>query len=171
MRWEEIDSQVCSIARGLSIFGDRWTLLIIRDAFRRIRRFSEFQKSLGITRHRLSDRLNRLVEAEVLTKVLYDERMSRYEYHLTEKGMDLYPVLMAVVQWGDKWLCDGDGAPIMFQHKPCGHVSSPHFACDHCAKDVHAKEMKPVLGPGVERKLERGELSTDDPERMHEIVY
>jgi DNA-binding HxlR family transcriptional regulator len=171
MRWEEIDSQVCSIARALTIFGDRWTLLIIRDAFRRVRRFSDFQKSLGITRHRLSDRLNRLVDADILTKVLYDEKMSRYEYHLTEKGMDLYPVLMTVVQWGDKWLCDGDGAPILFEHKPCGHVSSPRFACDHCAHDIHARDIKPVLGPGVLNKLERGELSTDDPEHDNEIVY
>lgn len=171
MRWEEIDSQVCSIARSLSIFGDRWTLLIIRDAFRRVKRFSDFQKSLGITRHRLSDRLNRLVDAEMMVKVLYDEKMSRYEYHLTEKGMDLYPVLMTVVQWGDKWVCDSDGPPIMFEHKTCGHVSSPQYACEHCAHEIRAKDMKPVLGPGVEKKLERGELSSDDPDHLHEIIY
>jgi len=76
---------VCSIARALAIFGDRWTLLVIRDAFRKIRRFSEFQTSLGITKHRLSDRLTRLVEEGILDKVLYDEKRSRYEYRLTQK--------------------------------------------------------------------------------------
>jgi len=171
MRWEEIDSQVCSIARSLAIFGDRWTLLIIRDAFRRVRRFSEFQKSLGITKHRLSDRLNRLVDAGIMSKVLYDEKRSRYEYRLTEKGLDLYPVLMTVVQWGDKWVSDEDGAPVVFKHLECGHVSTPHYACNHCAHDITAKTMKPELGPGVEKKIDRGDMCSDDQEHIHEITY
>ena len=171
MRWEEIDSQVCSIARTVSIFGDKWTLLIIREAFRRRSRFSDFQKALGITKHRLSDRLNKLVDADIMKKHLYDEKMQRYEYRLTEKGMDLYPVLMTLVQWGDKWLGDGDGAPIVFRHLSCGHVINPTFACDHCAHEISAKDMKPELGPGVKRKIERGEMHTVDPEHINEIVY
>lgn len=149
MRWEEIDTQACSIARALAIFGDRWTLLILRDAFMRVRRFSEFQKSLGITKHRLSDRLNRLVDTGILTKELYDEKRSRYHYRLTTKGLDLYPILMSVVQWGDKWTSDQGGSPLIFTHKSCGHASKPRLVCDHCHEDVDAKEMIPGPGPGM----------------------
>ena len=157
MRWEDIDSQVCSIARALAIFGDRWTLLIIRDAFRKVRRFSDFQQSLGITRHRLSDRLNRLVEAGILEKRLYDEKRERYEYRLTEKGLDLYPVLMSVVNWGDKWVCDGDGSPVIFKHKTCGHQTRPKMVCDVCDQEIDARDIEPGVGPGVVKKIERGE--------------
>lgn len=157
MRWEEIDGQVCSIARALAIFGDRWTLLIIRDAFRRVRRFSEFQKSLGITRHRLSDRLNRLVESGVLEKKLYDAKRERYEYRLTEKGLDLYPILMSVVNWGDKWACDDDGSPLVFKHVCCGQPTHPKMVCDVCDKELDAREIQPEAGPGVLRKIARGE--------------
>ena len=162
MRWEEIDTQVCSIARGLAIFGDKWTLLIVRDAFRRIRRFSDFQKSLGITKHRLSDRLNRLVEVGILNKVLYDEKHTRYEYRLTQKGIELYPVLMTVVQWGDKWVCDGDGSPVVFEHKPCGHKTQPKYVCDQCGEDINARDILPKIGPGIESKLQRGEAVSRD---------
>lgn len=155
MRWKEVDTQVCSIARALAIFGDRWTLLIIRDAFRRVRRFSEFQSSLGITRHRLSDRLNRLVEAEIFVKVLYDEKRERYEYRLTQKGLDLYPVLMSVVQWGDRWAVDEDGSPVTFIHKTCGHSTQPRYVCDVCDDEIIAKEIEPQLGPGITNKQQR----------------
>jgi len=161
MRWEEIDTQVCSIARALAVFGDRWTLLIIRDSFRKIRRFSEFQASLGITKHRLSDRLVRLVEEGILDKVLYDEKRSRYEYRLTQKGLDLYPVLMTIVQWGDQWACDGDGAPINFIHENCGHVTHPKCVCNVCNEEIHAKELVPEVGAGITKKLERGELKAN----------
>jgi len=157
MRWEEIDSEVCSIARALAIFGDKWTLLIIRDSFRRIRRFSEFQKSLGITKHRLSDRLSRLVDVGILSKDLYDARRSRYEYRLTDKGLDLYPILMTVVQWGDKWTCDGDGAPLEFLHKGCGHVTKPRYVCDVCEHDIDAKSIIAEVGPGIEKKIKRSD--------------
>src|SRR5262245_9027633 len=101
MRWREIGGMTCSVARALSIVGDRWTLLILRDAFLRTRRFEDFQASLNLTRHRLADRLRKLVDAGVLERVRYQERPSRYEYRLTEKGRDLYPVIVSLVRWGD----------------------------------------------------------------------
>lgn len=158
MRWEEIDSQTCSMARGLAIFGDRWTLLIIRDCFRRVRRFSDFQKSLGITKHRLSDRLTRLVEEGILVKTPYDEFSKRYEYRLTTKGLDLYPILMSVVQWGDKWVADNDGAPVIYTHKTCGNLTQPRYVCDCCNEEIIAKDIEPNAGPGVTNKINRGEL-------------
>ena len=157
MRWEEVDSQICSMARGLAIFGDRWTLLIIRDCFRRMRRFSDFQKSLGITKHRLSDRLTRLVEEGILTKVPYDASGKRFEYRLTEKGLDLYPVLMSVVQWGDKWVDDDDGAPVIYTHNLCGKHTQPCYTCDCCGEEIHARDLEPEAGPGVTKKIARGE--------------
>ena len=89
MRWDDIDKQVCSVARSLSVVGERWTMLIIRDAFLGTRRFDQFQSNLGITRHRLSERLGKLVDAGVLVKVPYNDRPLRYEYRLTRKGRSL----------------------------------------------------------------------------------
>ena len=116
MKWEEIDQQACSVARALAVLGERWTLLIIRDAFRGTRRFDDFQRSLGVTRHRLSERLRKLVGEGVLTRVAYMERPTRYEYRLTRKGLALYPVLMTLSQWGDDWLDAGNGPPQHDRH-------------------------------------------------------
>ena len=99
MKWENIDSQVCSVARALAIVGERWTLLIIRDAFKGTRRFDEFYRNLGVTRHRLAERLSGLVEAGVMTRVPYCDRPVRYEYRLTRMGLGLYPVLMTLGNW------------------------------------------------------------------------
>src|ERR1700741_4381584 len=101
MRWNKLENEACSVARTVSVIGDRWTLLVLRDCFLRVRRFEEFQASLGITRHVLADRLGKLVKAGVLRKEPYQKRPRRYEYRLTDKGRDLYPVMMAIVHWGD----------------------------------------------------------------------
>ncbi|HEY0438157.1 MAG TPA: helix-turn-helix domain-containing protein, partial [Phenylobacterium sp.] len=93
MQWNELDRQPCSVSRTLSVIGDRWTLLILRDCFLKVRRFDDFQARLGIGRPILADRLQKLVDAFVLTKVAYRQNPTRYEYRLTEKGLDLYPVV------------------------------------------------------------------------------
>lgn len=110
MRWEELSEQPCSLARVLAILGDRWTLLVLRDCFLGVRRFDDFERSLGVTRHVLADRLKRLVEAEILAKVPYQERPLREEYRLTEKGMELYPAILSLVNWGDRHLAGRRGA-------------------------------------------------------------
>lgn len=104
MKWDELSEMNCPIARTLSILGDRWTLLIVRNAFMNTKKFDEFQKQLGITRHLLTERLNRLVEYKILEKVLYQEAPKRYEYHLTKKGFTLLPILLAYTEWGNKWM-------------------------------------------------------------------
>ena len=101
MKWENIDEQVCSVARALSIVGERWTLLIIRDAFKGTRRFEGFHKNLGVTRHRLTERLNSLVESGVMTKVPYSRNPERFEYRLTRKGLGLYPDNLAKEYFGE----------------------------------------------------------------------
>ena len=96
------EDQNCSIARSLEVLGDRWTILVMRDAFMRVRRFEDFQRNLGVARNVLTDRLGRLVEEGILERVPYQERPARFEYRLTEKGIDLWPMMMALLQWGDR---------------------------------------------------------------------
>jgi len=103
MRWSELKSDSCPVARGLSVIGDRWTMLVLRDCFHDVRRFDDFQKRLGITRHVLADRLRKLEEARVLERRLYHDRPPRHEYLLTEKGLALHPVLVTLVDWADTW--------------------------------------------------------------------
>ncbi len=145
MKWHELGEMNCPIARSLSILGDRWTLLIIRNAFMRTRRFDDFQKQLGITRHLLTERLNRLVENNIFQKVLYQEAPKRYEYKLTDKGLALYPVIMAISQWGNQWLNEAlQFQKLEYMHKSCGHVVQSTMSCKHCGEALHAKNMLPV---------------------------
>ena len=148
MKWQDVGEQPCSIARSLAIVGDRWTLMVLRSAFLGIRRFDDFQASLGVTRHVLAERLKRLVEADILQKVPYQDRQERFEYRLTEKGRDLYPVLLALVNWGDKWLDGGMGPPVQYRHNTCGHMFTPTMVCSECGEEVNAREVRPVAGRG-----------------------
>jgi DNA-binding HxlR family transcriptional regulator len=147
MKWDEIDQQLCSVARALAVVGERWTLLIVRDAFKGTRRFDDFQRSLGVTRHRLAERLNKLVEHGVMTKVAYSERPSRFEYRLTRKGLALYPVLATLSDWGDQWMADGAPVPTQYRHDRCGQISRPELQCSVCGDPLRPEEITPVLGP------------------------
>ena len=148
MRWEELDQQPCSLARTLAVVGDRWTLLVLRDCFLGVRRFDEFEKRLGITRHVLADRLRKLVEHQVLAKVPYQQKPLREEYRLTERGLDLHPVIMALVSWGDRHMADERGAPIQHVHKGCGKVMRPVTTCSECGEAVTARDIKVQIGEG-----------------------
>lgn len=157
MRWDDIDKQFCSVARALSVVGERWTMLIMRDAFLGTRRFDQFQSNLGITRHRLSERLNKLVDHGVLVKVPYHERPVRYEYRLTRKGLGLYPVLMSLARWGDEWMDQGQGAPLEYTHQGCGKKTRPTLTCSECGEALRPEEVTPHLGPvlsGLAARLE-----------------
>ena len=142
MKWNEIGEQPCSVARALSVFGDRWTMLILRNAFMGIRRFDDFQRSLGLTRHVLSERLKRLVEHGILAKVPYVARQERFEYQLTEKGVELYPVMLSMVQWADKWMDMGLGKPVEFIHKSCAKPLNTKMVCVECEQAVHIKDVR-----------------------------
>jgi len=150
MKWDEIGDMRCSVARTLSVIGDRWTLLIVRDAFLGVRKFEQFQSDLGLTRHLLSDRLRKLVEHGVLDRVAYQEKPTRYEYRLTEKGIDLYPILLSIVRWGDNWMADKDGPPMLYVHRGCGHVAMPTLHCPDCGEPVTARDMTPQLAQNSE---------------------
>lgn len=165
MRWDDIDKQACSVARALSVVGERWTMLIMRDAFLGTRRFDHFQRNLGITRHRLSERLGKLVDQGVLVKVPYQERPKRYEYRLTRKGLGLYPVLMSLARWGDEWMDQGEGAPIEYTHQRCGHHTHATMTCSECGEPLRPAEVRPQLGPvlkSLAARLEREGESWED---------
>jgi DNA-binding HxlR family transcriptional regulator len=137
----------CSLAQCLEVVGEWWTLLIVRDAFFGVSRFDEFQERLGISRNVLGQRLARLVEAGVLTKVPYSEHPPRFDYRLTDKGNDLWPVVTAMRQWGDKYAAP-DGQPLQLIHDSCGQVSEPQMACSACGEPIGPQDVKAIPGPG-----------------------
>ncbi len=149
MKWGSLEEESCSLARTVAVVGDRWTLLILRECFLRVRRFDEFQERLGITRHLLAERLKKLVRFGVLRRTPYQDSPKRYEYILTQKGLDLHPVLMSIVHWGDIHMVDERGRPLLHQHKKCGHNFDPIMICSECGEPVTAKDVHTHPGPGA----------------------
>ena len=146
MRASELVEQDCSVARPASLLGDPWVLVILRQAFSRVRRFDDFQSQLEISRSLLSDRLGRLVDAGILRREPYkDQIRTRHEYRLTRKGLDLYPALMALREWGDRYMAD-EGPPIRLRHRDCGGEPRIHLTCDRCGEDVGARDTE--IAPG-----------------------
>jgi DNA-binding HxlR family transcriptional regulator len=121
----------CSVAQCLEVVGEWWSMLIVRDAFFGVRRFDDFQNSLGISRNILNQRLTRLVDEGVLQRVRYQEHPPRDEYRLTDKGRDLWAVLTAMRQWGDRW-ASPDGPRLVIEHKDCGHIAEAIPTCSEC---------------------------------------
>ena len=136
----------CSIDATLSLVGDRWALLVLRDVFRGVHRFSDICADLGIARNILADRLDRLVAAGILAKVPYQERPLRHEYRLTAKGRDLSPALVALMRWGDRWAMAGD-APTVLVHDRCGTELEQVLrcpACDVAVTPTHIRSRHPA---------------------------
>ena len=140
------DNQVCSIARSLELIGERWTILIIRDAFLGIRRFDDFQRSLGVARNVLQSRLETLVEHGILERVRYQERPQRFEYRLTEKGLDLWPVLVSLISWGDRHAAP-DGAAVILEHRGCGGHVNDRRICEKCGAFLGPRDVTARPGP------------------------
>jgi DNA-binding HxlR family transcriptional regulator len=140
--------QVCSVARTLELVGERWTILILRDAFLGVRRFDDFQRSLGVARNVLQGRLERLVENEILERVRYQERPERFEYRLTEKGLDLWPVLVALISWGDRHAAP-DGPPVVLEHRGCGGAVNDRRICDACGAYLGPRDVRARRGPAA----------------------
>ena len=132
----------CSIGRAMELLGERWTFLILREAFWGVRRFSVLQRNLGIARNILSNRLQRLVTAGILERSKYQDDPERFEYRLTEMGRDLYPAVVAIMRWGDRHLADEAGAPLVLRHT-CGHDAAPELCCSHCGEAIDAREITP----------------------------
>ena len=148
MKWSELAREPCSIARTISVVGDRWTLLILRDCFLRVRRFEDLQSRLGITRPILADRLRKLVREGLLEKVPYQESPTRHEYRLTERGRAFHPVLLALVRWGDDHMAGDAGPPNLYRHKTCGHDFRPETVCSACGEPVSPRDVEVRPAPG-----------------------
>lgn len=131
----------CSVAQALELVGDWWTLLVIRDAMLGVRRFEQFQRRLGIARNVLSDRLEKLVESGILARRNYQEHPPRHEYRLTEMGLDLYPVIVSLRQWGDRWAQPGD-PPVVVEHLQCRQVTHGRLVCSHCGEPLTALNVR-----------------------------
>lgn len=151
MKWNELEEEPCSMARTIAVVGDRWTLLILRECFLRTRRFEGFQSALGITRHLLAERLKKLVRHGILRRIPYQDSPKRHEYILTQKGLDLYPIMMAIVHWGDTHMIDERGRPVLHRHRGCGKDFDPVMVCSECGEPLHAKEVHTHPGPGARR--------------------
>src|SRR3954462_8924933 len=141
------DAQNCSLARTLEIVGERWTLLILREAFLGVRRFDDFQRRLDVSRTILAGRLDRLVDEGLLARERYQERPDRFEYVLTQKGLDLWPAINALRAWGDVYETP-NGAPRLFVHEPCGSPVAAVAYCPHCPTSVPPDQVLTSRGPG-----------------------
>lgn len=150
MRRASFEEMSCSIARSLEVVGEWWTLLILRDAFFGVTRFEELQERLGIARNILAKRLETLVEHDVLERRCYDEARGRHDYVLTEKGKALWPVLVAIRQWGDEWVVGAGNEAVRLVHTSCGEHTTAVLTCDHCGEELRRGEVRPVAGPGLD---------------------
>ena len=142
----------CSIQQTLDVIGDRWMLLIIRNLFRGARRFSELEEDLGIAKNLLTVRLNKLVSADIVERVPYQDRPVRHEYLLTQKGRDLSPSLVALMKWGDRWCNDGS-APTVLVHSDCGTPLMQVTHCPTCDDALDPGEIRSRPGPGAREAL------------------
>jgi DNA-binding HxlR family transcriptional regulator len=148
MQRTSFETMNCSVAQCLEVVGEWWSMLIVRDAFLGVRRFDDFQARLGISRNILNVRLNRLVDAGILDRVPYQDHPPRAEYRLTDKGRDLWPVMNAMRQWGDRWAAP-KGAPLEIVHTGCGHVVSAMTTCSECGEPLDAAAVRARPGPGA----------------------
>jgi DNA-binding HxlR family transcriptional regulator len=137
------EPRVCSIARTLDIVGEKWALLALREVFLGDRRFDEMVRRTGAPRDTLAARLRTLTAAGVLDRRPYSEHPARFEYHLTDAGRDLYPVIATLMRWGDKYLAGQEGPPLVLEHS-CGHQLVPELVCQACGEPVRSGQARIV---------------------------
>jgi len=144
----------CPIEGLLEMVQDRWAFLILRDAFYGVRRFDAFRQHLGISRKILAARLGRMVEAGIFLKTPYQQHPPRYAYQLTAKGRDLFPVMLTMIQWGNRWLSEPDAQALQIRHIACGHISEPEIVCNHCGEALSPARVRPIAGPGASKEAQ-----------------
>jgi DNA-binding HxlR family transcriptional regulator len=154
MRKTEIEHLNCSVARTIGVVGERWTLLLLREFFLGSHRFEVLQAHTGISSRALSDRLQHLRKLGIIKAVAYQKRPVRYEYRLTDKGLELYPIIVSMTYWGDRWMkAKSERQPARLVHKDCGHVFKPVLTCGTCGEATAARDVRIKIGP--EMKAER----------------
>jgi DNA-binding HxlR family transcriptional regulator len=149
----DYDPANCAIGAAVGLIGERPTFLVLREVFNGVRRFADMQRRTGMPRQVLSDRLARLVGEGLLRKVPYQEsgQRSRYEYRLTGKGLDLYPVLVALMEWGDRYAVGTVGPQVLLRHRDCGEPVRLQLSCQAGHVLESAREVTPVPGPGARK--------------------
>ena len=147
----DLPLQSCSIARAVAQVGDEWTILILREMFLGTRRFDDFLRQTRMSSHLLAGRLKKLETLGAIRREAYSEHPPRSEYRLTTMGRDLGPVIIALKQWGDCWLGDGD-APVQIVHKGCGRLTKPQITCPDCGQVMGARDAKAELTESYERE-------------------
>jgi DNA-binding HxlR family transcriptional regulator len=171
----DYDSQVCSVASALEVVGERWSLLIVRDVLLGLRRFDEIQANLGIARNVLQTRLTRLLDQGVLERRPYQERPLRYEYRLTAKGLDLWPTVVSLMQWGDEYAATSAGPAVLLEHRGCGGGVDDHRLCAACGARLSVREVRALPGPGatpehpLRRRAQRDLSSAPAPARSQAV--
>jgi len=159
MGWSAVGDTVCPIARSLAVVGDRWTILILRELFLGVKRFEEFQSQTGMSPHLLSTRLKRLEADGVVARHRYSERPPRYEYRLTSKGLDLYPLMLSLKSWGEQWggFQPGDEPALVITHRQCRHGTGLKLVCPSCDEPFGPRDAKVSLGKNfmAERQARR----------------
>jgi DNA-binding HxlR family transcriptional regulator len=153
MQRTDFRQMACSIARTMDVIGEPWSPLILRNVFVGIRRFDQIQESLGISRKVLTERLNWLVDNDVLRREQYSERPERYDYQLTRKGLELCDLLLVMVRWGDEWTAGPAGPPVLYRHHACGEISHVELTCAGCGEPMHAGDVDVLPGPGADLSL------------------
>jgi DNA-binding HxlR family transcriptional regulator len=153
MHWSDFDSGTCSVARSVEVLGDRWTILVLRDVFNGIRRFDDLQRHLGVARDVLTKRLAALVDEGILDKVPYRDPGSRtrYEYRLTSAGWELRPILITLIEWGDRHRADPTGPPLQVVHAECGTPVRVALECEHGHRVEPDTRLRLEPGPGARR--------------------
>jgi DNA-binding HxlR family transcriptional regulator len=149
----EYDTANCAIGAAVTVIGEKWTFLVLREAFNGVRRFDDMQRRTGAPRQVLSDRLSRLVREGMLRRVPYREsgQRGRHEYRLTAKGLDLYPVLVALMEWGDRYTHGPESAPVLLTHRDCGEPVRLRLTCAAGHQLDSAREVTPLAGPGARK--------------------
>ncbi|MDH3689272.1 MAG: helix-turn-helix transcriptional regulator [Gammaproteobacteria bacterium] len=144
-----VKQRACSVARTMQIIGDRWTFLLLREAFFGVHRFDEVRRNLGISTNILSNRLNRLLDHDLFERRRYAINPERFEYRFTEKGRELYASMVSLMRWGDRWLAGAAGPPLIVHHDTCRHDLEPLIVCSHCHTEINMREMSYEPGPGA----------------------
>ncbi|MEW2568812.1 helix-turn-helix domain-containing protein [Streptomyces sp. NPDC047070] len=151
MEWVEVSTENCTVQRTLDVIGEKWSLLVLRDAMNGVRRFDDFRRHIGLSDAVLADRLRKLVGAGILDTVPYQEsgRRTRHEYRLTKKGWDLWPVMLALKGWGDRYTADADGPPLDVFHADCGEPVHTVVTCAHSHGPLRPQEARTRPGPAA----------------------
>jgi DNA-binding HxlR family transcriptional regulator len=136
-----------SVARASFLLGDKWTFMVIREVFFGVHRFGQIARNLGVSRNILTERLNRLVDADVLAREQYRAAPDRYEYQLTKAGLDLFPIILTLMRWGDQYLSDDAGPPLLLRHTQCGKRTHARVVCSACGGELSTLNVEPRTGP------------------------